>query len=154
MGLYNWSLIFQRDPRNLNHSLGNMLILKILEAPTIFLEIALCDMKCIEGTISWMEEAWKQWLNYPYYSIWEQNKAIGNSVTLQFLIGRNNHNLCLVWIRQLESIYIKCYIIIQHKEYENSPGWCGSVDCMPAMSQRVTGSIPRQSTCLGFRPCP
>lgn len=97
MGLYNWFLMFQRDPRNLNHSLGNMLILKILEAPTTFLEIAPCDLKWIEGTSSWMEEAWQQQLSYPYYSISEQNKIIGSSVTLQYLIGRNNHNQCLDW---------------------------------------------------------
>ena len=29
------------------------------------------------------------------------------------------------------------------------PGWCGSVDCMPAYEPTVAGSIPNQGTCLG-----
>ena len=34
------------------------------------------------------------------------------------------------------------------------PGWCGSVDWVQAVNQRVASSIPCQGTCLGCRPGP
>ena len=32
------------------------------------------------------------------------------------------------------------------------PGWCGSVDWVPACNQRVAGLIPSQGSCLGCGP--
>ena len=42
-------------------------------------------------------------------------------------------------------------IVKKKKKKQPSPGWCGSVDWVPPINQRVAGSIPSRGTCLG---CP
>lgn len=91
----DWFLVFQRDLRSVNHSLGNMHILKALEVSAVFLETPPCHLRCVKGNSSWMKETWQKWLDYPYYSIREQNEAVSNCVTIQFLTRGNSHDLCV-----------------------------------------------------------
>lgn len=114
----------QRDHRNLNDTLGNMLILKILAASSYFFsEIVRCNLKCTESSNSWMEETWQEWQNYPYYQFEDRRKQLQILLLSEIDMRKQPQamiRLRLVLIRWQESIYIESSIT-QHKEHGNVP---------------------------------